>query len=105
MFASVGWLAEKSLCDGVPVLRDRLQLSRRVLQRHVDDAVAVECGHAPELALGDEICGLESVAGGKDAVACRGGAAALHMTQHRHARLVPGSLLDLPRERGADAPL
>src|SRR5204863_4744331 len=37
------------------------------------------------------------------AVARRGGAAALHVPQYRHARLEPGALLDLPAEDVADA--
>ena len=60
-------------------------------------------GHPAEPALVDEVGRLQPVAGREHAVARRGGAAALHVAEHGHARLVAGALLDLPRELAADA--
>src|SRR5207237_6024000 len=62
-------------------------------------------GHAAELALLDEICGLQPIACREHAVTRRRRAAALDVPEHRHARLVAGALLDLAYERGADASL
>src|SRR4051795_8190288 len=96
-------LAEEGFRHGEPVLGDRLQLRRGFLQRHVDDAVAMQGGHPPELLLLDEVGGLEAVARGENAIAGGRRAAALHMSEHSHPRLVTGPPLDLLRECGADS--
>ena len=51
----------------------------------------------------DEVGRLEAVARREHAVARRRGAAALDVAEHGHARLEAGALLDLARERVADA--
>src|SRR5918996_2806617 len=101
--SSTSPLAEERLRDLVPPGRDRLQLRRRLLERDVDDLVAVERGHAPERALVREVGGLQPIAGREDPVARRRRTAALDMAEHGHSRLEAGPLLDLPPERVADA--
>src|SRR5215213_8420552 len=96
--------AEERSRDVVPLGRHRLQLRRRLRERHVDDLVAVERRHAPEAALVDEVGGFEPVARREHAVARGGGAAALDVAKNGDARLEPRSLLDLVCEGVADAP-
>src|SRR5439155_5812838 len=96
-------LAEKSLRDIEPLGRNGLQLRGRLRERDVDDAVATQRGHLPEPPLVDEVGGLQAVAGRQDTVARRRRAAALHVAEDGHARLVAGPLLDELREPVADA--
>ena len=98
-------LAEERARHFVPVLGHGLQLCGRLLERDVDDAVAVQRGHAAEAALVDEVGRLQPVARREHAVARSGGAAALDVAEHGHARLEARPLLDLVRDARADAAL
>src|SRR6185312_9581293 len=69
----------------------------------VDDRVAVQRRHPPELPLLDEIGRLQAVPRREHAVAGGRRAASLYMAEHRHPRLEPGALLDLAGELLADA--
>src|SRR5918999_1368493 len=104
MYCWMGHLAEERPRHVVDGRRNCLQLPRRLFERHVDDRVAVERGHPPELPGMDEIGRIQPEASREDPVAWGGGAAALHVSEHRDARLVAGALLDVACERLADAP-
>src|SRR5205823_1214328 len=97
--------AEKGARHVVPVLRHRLQLGGRLLERDVDDRVSVERRHPPEAPFVDEVGRLQPVTGREDAVARRRRAAALDVAEDGDARLVTGALLDLSRQPVADAAL
>ena len=77
-------------------------LLRRLVERDVDDVVAVQRSHPAEPALVDQVGRLQPITGGQHPIARRGGPAALHVAEHRDACLVAGALLDLPRELAAD---
>src|SRR5215212_4910443 len=94
---------EKGARNFVPVVGNGLQLARRLGERDVDDLVAVERGHAAELAVLDEVGGLQAEARREDAVAGRGGAAALDVPEDGDARLEPCPLLELAPDCLADA--
>src|SRR5579885_3466160 len=98
-------LAEEGAPDLVPVVGHGLQLRSRLLERDVDDVVALERRHAPELALRDAVVGLQPEARRANAVARRRGAAALDVPEHRDAGLEAGRPLDLLAQPLADAAL
>ena len=98
-------LAEERARHFVPVLGHGLQLGGRLVERDVDDAVALQRGHAAEAALVDEVGRLQPVARREHAVARGRGAAALDVAEHGHARLEAGALLDLVGDARADAAL
>src|SRR5436305_2809256 len=96
-------LAEERARDVVPLAGHDLQLSGCFCKRDGDDVVPSQRGHLPELAAECEICRLEPEPRREHAIPRRGGAAPLHVAEHRDARLEAGALLDLPPERVADA--
>src|SRR4029079_17021283 len=65
---SGGSSAEERAGDFVPLSGARLQLTGRLLERDVDDRVAVEGRHAPEVPLIDELGRLEAEHSGGHAV-------------------------------------
>ena len=95
-------LSEERLRDLVPPGRHRLQLGDGVRERTATIESPWSAAIWPELALVDEVGGLQPVAGREHAVARGGGATALDVAEHGHARLEAGPLLDLARERLAD---
>src|SRR3954454_15504087 len=98
-------LTEERTRDVVPLARHDLKLRGRLGEWEGDDVIAAQRGHLPELAVEREVCRLEPEASGQHAISRRGGAAALHVAEHRDARLETGALLDLASERIADAAL
>ena len=96
-------LAEEGAGRVVPLPRHGLQLGDGLGERDVHDRVAAQGRHAPEQALLDELGSLEPEAGREHAVAGCRRASSLHVAEHRDARLVPRSFLDLASERLADA--
>src|SRR3989442_11451366 len=60
-------LAEKGLRDVVPLRWHRLQLGGRLVERDVDDRIAVQRGHPAERLRLDEVGRLEPVARGENA--------------------------------------
>ena len=95
---------KKARGDLVPLGRHGLQLCRSLLEGDVDDRVAVERRHLPELAFLDEVGGLEPVARREHAVARRRDAAALDVPEDGDPGLEAGALLDLPREASPTPP-
>src|SRR5438445_13408737 len=98
-------LAEEGARDLVPVGRHGLQLGRRLFQRDVHDAVAVQRGHPAEAPLVDEIGGLQPIARGEDSIARRRRAAALDVPEPGDPGLEPGAPLDVSRDRIPDPAL
>src|SRR5438477_4259723 len=98
-------LAEKGFCHVVPLRRHGLQLGGRVLERHLDDPVALQRRHLAEPLLVRKVGRLQPEPGGEHAVARGGGAAALDVAEHRHAGFEAGPLLDLAPQRVTDAAL
>src|SRR5262249_21613383 len=96
-------LAEEGLRHVVPALGDGFELGDRLRERDVDDVVPAQRGHAPPLALLDEIGGDKAEPCCEHTVACSGRATALHVPEHGHPRLEAGAALDLAGERLADS--
>ncbi len=95
---------EECAGDVVPLGGHGLELSGRFLERYVDDAVAVERGHAAEAPLVGEVGGLQSEARREDAVTGSRRPAALNVPEDGDPRLEPCALFDVMGERPADAP-
>src|SRR6266511_5977466 len=101
-YASCAPLAEKGSSHVVPLGRHGLELRDGVGEGDLDDRVSMEGGHRAPTLLVDEVGGLQPVPRREHAVARCGGASPLHVSEYGHARLEPGALLDLPRERVSD---
>src|SRR5918995_263406 len=96
-------LAEERLRDVIDGRRDCFQLASCLLERHVDDRIALERRHAAEQARVDAIRCLEPEPRREDPIGRRRAAAALHVPEHGYTGLVAGALLDVASERVADA--
>src|SRR5207248_4214973 len=102
---SINHLAEERARDVVPLAGHDLQLRGRLDERHRDHVVSSQRGHLSELAAEREVRSFETEPRGEDAISRRGRTAALHVAEHRDARLEAGALLDLSPERVTDAAL
>ncbi len=72
-------------------------------ERHADDVRALQRDHLAPVGVLDRVDRVQAEAGGQPAVPRGRGAAALHVAEHRGARLLAGALLDLRGQPLADA--
>ena len=99
-------LAEEDCRGLVEALVEQLRLGQRLVERDAHDLGAPQRDHLAEVAVADRVDRGHAEARAEHAVIGDRRAAALHVAEDRHARLVPGALLDrlLERERDAAQP-
>src|SRR5262249_60710194 len=98
-------LTEECARDVVPLRRHRLDLGRRVPELDLDDPIALQGGHSPELPLVGEVGRLQPEARCENAIAGRRRPTTLNVAEHRDPCLEAGPLRDLSRDGIADAAL
>src|SRR5262249_17081691 len=98
-------LTEECARDVVPLRRHRLDLGRRVPELDLDDPIALQGGHSPELPLVGEVGRLQPEARCENAIAGRRRPTTLNVAEHRDPTPEAGPLLHLARECIADAAL